>query len=354
MADWSNDDRTEAPTSRRREDARKQGQVVLSPDLTGAMTLLTAALTLWYAGPLFGERLLALFADALPAVRKSDWGMTQTMVWSRWFLTQFLQCTAVFMAGLCAVGLLTSGLQAGLHVSTEPLSPNWSRLSPVEGWSKILSMEGVMRGLLSVLKLCGAAAIGLSIVWSRWDDLRIGMRGPLDGTVVLTWDVAAAVILSLTMAALVLAAIDYFFRWFRNEQKLRMTRQEIKDELKDDQGDPQIRARVRSLQRQAATRKALTEVPRATLIVTNPTHISVALLYKPGQPGAPRVVAKGMGRIALRIREIAREHGIPIQEKKPLARALYKLVDVGQEIPLELYHAVAEILATVYRRKRAA
>jgi flagellar biosynthetic protein FlhB len=354
MAEWSNDDRTEAPTPRRREDARKQGQVALSPDLTAAMTMLAAALALWYAGPLLGGRLQDLFSESLPAVQKSDWGVPQTLIWSRWFLTQFLQLTGALMAGLCVVGLLTSGVQAGLHVSTDLLSPNWTRLSPTEGWSKIVSMEGVMRGLLSVLKLACASAIGISIVWSRWSDLRIGMRGPLNGAVALTWEVAAAVILSLTLAALVLAAIDYFFRWFRNEQKLRMTRQEIKDELKDDQGDPQIRSRVRALQRQAATRRALKEVPRATLVVTNPTHVSVALLYKPGQAGAPKVIAKGIGRLALRIREIAREHGIPIQEKKPLARALYKLVEVGQEIPLELYHAVAEILAAVYRRKRAA
>jgi flagellar biosynthetic protein FlhB len=354
MADWSHDNKTEVATPRRREDARKKGQVAVSPDLTGALTLLAAALGLWLAGASLGGRLCDVFSEVLPNLSGEELGPAETMVWGRWFLGRFLQLTAVVMGGLVAIGTLASAVQAGFQVSTEPLSPNWSRLSPVEGWSKVFSLDGLVRGVMSLLKLTAAAAIGVSVTWSRWSDIQVATHGRLNGSIAVTWQGALAIILSLSAAALVLAALDFLFRRYRHEQKLRMSRQEVKDEQKEDQGDPQNRARIRTLQRQAATRKSLKNVPKASLVITNPTHIAVALQYRAGQAGAPTVVAKGKGAVALRIMQIAREHGIPVQERKPLARALYKLVEVGQEIPLELYHAVAEILALVYRRKHAA
>lgn len=354
MSESFHDNKTEAATPRRREDARKKGDVAFSPDLTGALVLLAAAIGLWFSGETLGRRLADVLTDVLPRLSGENLGPAEAVVWGRWFLARFLQLTAVVMGGLVGVGLLASALQAGIQVTTEPLSPNWSKVSPFEGWSKIFSLDGVVRGLLSLVKLTVAASIGVGLTWSRWSDIRFGTRGPLEGSIAVTWKGAVAIILSLSLAALVLAAVDYFFRWFRHEKKLRMSRQELKDEVKEDQGDPQNRARIRSLQRQAATRKSLKQVPEATIVITNPTHIAVALKYRPGQSGAPLVVAKGKGAVAQRIREIAREHGVPVQEHKPLARALYKMVEVGQEIPIDLYHAVAEILALVYRRKRAA
>lgn len=354
MADWSHDNRTEAATPRRREDARKKGQVALSPDLTSAVTLLAAAIAVWMAGEVLGGRLAGLLEEVLPSVHGADFGVGETTAWGRWFLGRFLQLTALVMGGLVAIGFLTAALQAGFHISTEALAVNWERLNPVEGWSRVMSLDGVVRGIMSVLKLLMASAIGVSIAWSRWTDIQLVTRGPLAGSVAVTWKAAVAIILSLSMAGLALAGIDFLFRWFRNEQKLKMSREEIKQEQKEESGDPQLKGRIRTLQRQAATRKSLKEVPKASIVITNPTHIAVALQYQPGQAGAPKVIAKGKGALALRIMQIAREHGVPVHEKKPLARALYKMAQVGQEIPLELYHAVAEILAQVYRRKRAA
>ncbi len=354
MAEWSHDDKTEAPTPRRREEARKQGQVAVSPDLTSALTLGVATLGLWLLGPQFGERLSTPLEEVLGTLSGGEWGVSETLVWGQWFLSQFFALTLVALAGLFVVGLLASALQAGLHVTTEALQLKWERLSPVEGWSRLMSMDGVVRGLMTVLKLVAAVVICGGILWSRSLDLQAGTRASLPQAVQTAWSIALSLLFALAVAALVIAAADYLFRRLRHEQRLRMTRKELKDELRDDQGDPLIRQRQRALQRERATAQSLKDVAMATMIVTNPTHISVALQYRSGQQGAPKVLAKGQGRIALRIRELAREHGVPIYEQKPLARALYALVEVGQEIPVELYHAVAELLARVYRRRQAA
>jgi flagellar biosynthetic protein FlhB len=174
----------------------------------------------------------------------------------------------------------------------------------------------------------------------------------LESSISFGWNMTVQVMLWLSGTAFLWGAADYGFRWFRLEQKLRMSREEIKDESKEEQGDPQLKSRQRKMQREAAQRKSLGDVPRASVVITNPTHYAVALQYLPGQMQTPRILAKGSGAFARRIANVAREHGIPVLERKPLTRALYALGKVGEDIPLEFYRAVAEILAYVYRLKR--
>lgn len=177
-------------------------------------------------------------------------------------------------------------------------------------------------------------------------------HGDLAYSVQVGWDMIRQLLMFVAGAALTWGAADYGFRWYRNELKLRMTRDELKEEIKSESGDPHMKARIRRMQKEAAQRKTLQDVPKATVVLTNPTHYAVALQYEAGVMNAPKVVAKGKGAFARRIAEIARENGVPVLERKPLARALYALGEVGKEIPVEYFRAVAEILAYVYKLKQ--
>lgn len=353
MADIPQHDRTEAPTPRRRERAREEGQVAQSPDLTNALVMFVAAIALRTVGPVVGGGLAVLLTDNLPTIRGSDGGFAETVVWGKWLCANLLWLSGGILAAVLTLGLLVSGLQVGFRFTPAALSLKWSRLSPAEGWKRLVSLDGFVRGLSTLMKLTLAVSVGVFVLASRWEEIRIRAQGTLRDAVVLAWDVAASVAVAISAAALLWAAADYLYRWWRHEQQLRMTRQELKDELKHDEGNPQQRAHMRSVHKQAAARRALKHVPDATIVITNPTHIAVALQYTIGQAGAPRVVAKGTGALARRIVRIAREHGVPVQEFKPLARALYRQAPIGGEIPLELYHVVAEILSRLYRRRRA-
>ncbi|MCA9055078.1 MAG: EscU/YscU/HrcU family type III secretion system export apparatus switch protein [Planctomycetaceae bacterium] len=354
MSQQDHSNKTEAATPKRRKDAAQRGQVAVSPDLTAAVVMLACGLGLRTLGPELARTFRSALATVLPHLTTNRWGVAEITVWSRWFLDVFLGTTAALLLLATGVSLLVTGLQAGLRFSTTPLELQWSRIDPVAGWSRLLSLDGFARGMQALLKLLIAAAVAGGLIWFNRVELRGRSRGTLLNAIDAAWEAGGTLMVALAAGALALALADFLFRRYRFEQELRMSRQEVLDEHKEDQGDPQLRSQRRSRQRDAASRKALQSVPQATMVVTNPTHISVALQYRHGQQGAPRVLAKGKGRLALRIREIATQHGVPILERKPLARALYQLAPVGHEIPAELYYAVAEILAIVYRRRRAA
>ena len=354
MADFDRASKTEEATPKRREEAARRGQVAVSPDLTGAIVLLATSLALRWVGPQLGTGLGELLSVVLPALPSGRWGIPEVLVWSRWGGTMLLQLTLGIVVGTAAISLLAASLQTGLKLAPEALAVRWERVNPTTGWGRLFSLEGVVRGVTTSLKVLLALGVGVGTVWLLRIELRSQARGTLLGSVEAAWDAGLTVVTALAFAAILFAVADYLFRRHRLEQELRMSRQELQDETREDQGDPQLRSQRRNRQREAVGRKSLRDVPEATMVVTNPTHLSVALQYREGQSGAPRVVAKGRGRLALRIRKIAAEHGVPVIERKPLARALYQLADVGQEIPVDLFHAVAEILAIVYRRKRAA
>jgi flagellar biosynthetic protein FlhB len=227
-------------------------------------------------------------------------------------------------------------------------------LSPVRGWERLRSGESLQRALWAVLRFGGFLAIAatfLAVFGDRIVSSGMGTPGRLMRT---SWRFSLSMVALLGGMSLVLGLADYVTRWLRHEAQLRMTRAELKQELKEDQGDPQIRATIRRLQRERLKRRSLREVPQATLVLTNPTHVAVALRYDPGSVRAPRVLAKGTGELAQRIKQIARLHDVPVVENPPLARALYKSVEIQQEIPVEYYRAVAEILARLFRERSAA
>lgn len=355
MAEEFDHNKTEAPTPRRREKAREDGQVVFSTDLNSTLILLlTACAALWLA-PLMATHLQSVIRSRIQLLDGSHFGTAATVLSARWLLEGLWGIAGGVCICLTGLSLIISQAQTGFLVTIKPLAPNWERLSPVKGFERLFSMESAMRGLLALVKVASLLAVAavVSYAWRR--ELATGTMGSLNGSVETGWDFIRRLLLSMAGAGFVWGLADFGFKWLRHERRLRMSREDVKDEQKEEQGNPQVKGRLRKMQQEAAQRKSLQEVPRASVVITNPTHFAVALKYEPGgRMKAPRVVAKGHDGFARRIIETARRNGVPVREHKPLARALYALAEVGKEIPLEFYRAVAEILAQVYRLKNSA
>jgi flagellar biosynthetic protein FlhB len=342
-------DKTEAPTPRRRQEAREQGNIARSPDLTAAVLLLGMLMLLdWYGPGLVGAlRLLLEQMLSLPALADNDVrGIGPTILRSA---LQVGGALAPVLAGVLVLAVGVNLAQVGLFFNSKRLQPRLEALNPLKGLGRIFrrSQTGVQLAM-SVTKLLLVAAVAYSAVHERAAHIVAVQQLSLIQVFGLAAQLIYAIGIRIGVVLLVLAIIDYAYQRWRVERELRMTRHEIKEELKRMEGDPQIRGRRRQIQMHLAAQRLHRDVPSADVVVTNPTEFAIALRYDAATMRAPRVVAKGQGFLAQRIREIAVTSGVPILERKPLARALYKLVEVGQEIPEQFYAAVAEILAYVY------
>jgi len=269
-------------------------------------------------------------------------------------LVQGLSVVGPLLAVLFVIGAAVGVAQAGFHVSSKPLVPDWGRLSWAKGWKRIFSTRSLARGFSSVAKVSAVALLVLWVLHHQVDDISIAGHGTVERATALGWRLAVFLAMAIAAAMVVIGLLDYLFQRWRHEQDLKMTRRELEEERKEEEGDPHMRARIRKLQREVGQRRMMQDVPNATVVITNPTHIAVAIQYERGLMSAPKVVAKGADLLAMQIRQIAERHDVPVLERKPLARALYLAVDVGEEIPAEFYHAIAEILAYIYRLSRAA
>jgi len=345
---------TEAPTQRRRDEARREGQVVQSPDLASAIAVFTGLLCLmWFSGPI-GGRLLEAIRIWFREIPASDWTNAHTIMGARWLSWEILGISGLLVALLMAIGLGLGFLQVGFVISWKPLTPDWARLSPAKGIERLFSMESAVRGTLGAMKVLGLLVVSASIIWFRRDELHIAHFSSLTDILSYGWNLGLTIGISLASVILMLAVVDYITRWFRNEEKLKMTPEEIKRENKDDSGDPTLRGAMRRRQREAIKNGSVADVPDATMVITNPTHLAIAIKYDQATMSAPKVVAKGAGIFAKNIRDTARKHRVPVVERKPLARALYRTVTVGQEIPSEFFRAIAEILAQIWKMRRSA
>jgi flagellar biosynthetic protein FlhB len=250
---------------------------------------------------------------------------------------------------LLLVGALAGILQAGFYIAPEAITFKPERLSPVEGFGRLFSLQGGLRALTSILKMVAVVGIAWWILAPQLGTVAALGQGALSHSASEGWSLVLRVSLAIAGGLLVAGVIDYGFQWFRLERSLRMTRQELKEEIKREEGDPLIKGRIRRLQREAAQRRMLSEVPRSTVVITNPVHLAIALRYESGVTAAPRVVAKGAGRIAEEIVKRARANGVPVLERPELARVLFRAVPIDRDVPAGLYVAVAEILAYIYR-----
>jgi len=352
MAEAPGQERTERATGKRRMEARKRGQVALSREIPSTLVLLTLLGVLYFSGARVFEDLIRLFGGffgQLHSVRLhtiSDAGALATELVQACF-----GLLAPMVLPLMIAGLAGNIMQVGFEIHAEPLAPKLSKLNPVAGLKRIFSVRGLVEMAKSIAKIVFISAIAWSVVSGYLVEFPTLMRRDLASIWEFTHTAAFRIIFYVCLAMIVLAALDYAYQRWQYEQSLKMTKQEVKDERKQTEGDPQVKGRIRSLQRQAAYHRMIAEVPTSDVVITNPTHLAVALRFDPSEMAAPRVVAKGADHIAERIRAIAREHDVPLVENKSLAQALYKLAEPGDTIPVELYRAVAEVLAYVYRLK---
>ena len=346
----SGGERTESPSSKRREDFRKKGQVAQSKEVQTA-ALFTVLLLFWiYYMPSFWHGLTELLAALWRSI--GDIVITPQSTMNLAFF--LLQKSAVLLAPLfllvLIIGFFSSFLQFGWLLTAKPLIPDFSKLDPIKGFGKLFSQRSIIEVVKSLLKVALITWVAASTVINHFQEALI----LIDTTAAITLSYLAKVstlILAKVCAVLVfLAILDFSFTKWEMEEKMKMTKQELKEEFKETEGDPHIKAQIRSIQQQMARKRMMAEVPSADVVITNPTHISVAIRYDSGKMAAPIIVAKGADHIAMKIREIARQHNIPLVENPPVARLLHKL-ELGTTIPEEMFRAVAEILAHVYSLK---
>ena len=346
----NNFEKTEQPTPRRRAEAREQGNVARSTDLTAALSLMAAVLLLY----VLGMKVLAAMRTVTEAMLTSALADNPTRAHDVGPMLAYagrvtVEAVAPLVLGLMAVALVATVGQVGFLITGKPLVPDFTRLSPLRG---VKNMTDVRAGVRLIMALLKVALIGALAAWFILGDLpRILSLGRLDLMPMFTEACGLIFALALKLAALllVLAVLDFAFQWWKREQDLRMSRQELKEEMKRMEGDPLMKQRRTRVARQLAMQRIGQAVPRADVVVTNPTHFAVALQYDGETMKAPKVVAKGADFMAMRIRQLAIRHGVPMVERKELARALYRSVEIGQEVPPQFYNAVAEILAYVYR-----
>lgn len=355
MADSDKSSRTEEPTEKRKAEARREGQVAMSRDVGTAAILMGGIGFLAIGVPIGMRQLTEVTRRGLSlSFDESFWkALTpehiHTIIVQNSVTTLFLILPILGVIAFMGTG--ASLAQTGFMWRPNALQPKFSKLNPIKGLEKLFSMRSVMELVKGLIKI--AIIMGVALFTARHDLLMVPSL--MDYDLPASLEMAGHLTLKVTMgvvgALAVLAALDYFYQRFEWTRDLRMTKEEIKEEHKASEGDPLVRGRIRTAQRDLAKKRMMAAVQTADVVVTNPTHIAVALKYDPAQKAAPFVVAKGAGFIAERIRELARHHGVAVVENKLVARTLYRLVDIGKEIPSNLYRAVAEILAFVYRAR---
>ncbi len=342
--------KTENATPKRREEAREKGQVVRSIEINSAIILLTALLTFRYAGPYMVDSMnqLAVFSYRNMNV---PLGMETVYSFGLFYMWNVFKIIAPVLAAILAVGLMSNYLQVGVLFSLKPLIPKFSNVNPMSGFSKLFSRRSGVEFLKSLLKLTLIGWIVYQGIKTALPNLVPTMDMQSTEALKYVGKLTRDILDRAIFALFVLAILDYFYQRWEYEENLKMTKQEVRDEYRQSEGDPMIKARIRQIQREMARRRMFEAIPKADVVITNPTHVAVALEYKEGMK-APIVLAKGERVIAERIKEMAKKHNVPIVQNPPLARALLKQCPVGAPISADLFEAVAEILAFVYRMNK--
>ncbi len=351
MAQPDLEGRTESATPRRREQARSEGQVAFSSDLMIGAVCFVVALLLQWQGPTLLARTAELMRSALSELPETDWTVVKTQASVAWLMGGIAACCLTPLLIVWSLQWAVGFAQTGFHWQVDALALKWERLSPEQGWSRIASGASFQKLAVTVGKLLLVLGVIGWRVALDWPVIHSLGRLPLRLGLVHMSLIVSRTSLWLGVAMLVVGLADYALQRWKHERQLMMTREEQKQEAREEQGDPQVKSRQRRLQREARKERGIKNVPQATAVITNPTHLAIAIRYSP-EMAAPLVVAKGSGRRAERIKQVARQHGILVTENKPVARTLYKHIDVGRAIPPQLYAAVATILAVAYRAKR--
>ncbi len=344
-------EKTEKATPKKKQEARKKGQVAKSTDLSSSFILLVSFFSFLMLGGFYKERIFDLFADSFR--HRLDMDVTiynVTDYFGSLFVKALIILAPVFVVSV-VIALVVNYMQVGFLFTGEPLKMQLSKIDPIKGFKKIFSLRSVVEFLKSILKM---TIIGIVVYLSIWGEReRIIMMSHVPLSEILGYTAHLTVMLGIKIGAAlcVLAVFDYMYQRFEFAKSLRMSKQDIKDEHKKSEGDPLIKGKIRERQRRMALMRMMQEIPKADVVITNPTHFAVALRYDGNAMEAPQIVAKGQDYVALRIKQIAKEHGVLTMENKPLARALFQRTEIGDAVPADLFQAVAEVLAYVYKLK---
>ncbi|MBF0588031.1 MAG: flagellar biosynthesis protein FlhB [Magnetococcales bacterium] len=352
MADEDKDSKTEDPTGNRLNQSRQKGQVANSREVPTALLFLAALSLFIYRGEELWLALMAKMRFFLSGQIGGELTPNGVALLFEQIIYSSLRDLAPFFVVFVLVAFVSSVMQHGWLFSLGPLAPSLSKLNPLAGIKRLFSMRSVVELFKSILKMTVVGfAVYLGIKDSGERVLALTATSVVDVIVMMGNDVIA-VLWRVAIAFIIMAIIDFYYQKYEHIKGLRMTKQEVKDEMKQMDGDPLIKGRIRQLQREMAQKRMMQEVPEADVVITNPTHFSVALVYVQGEMPSPKLVAKGRGVLAARIRDLATENGVPLVENPPLARTLYRDVEVEQNVPPDLFKAVAEVLAYVYGLRR--
>ncbi|MFZ5434407.1 MAG: flagellar biosynthesis protein FlhB [Calditrichota bacterium] len=352
MSFLNDEGRTEKPTPRRRSKARSEGSVSKSQDLNSAAVLVAASLLMIW----FGNYLMSGLEDITSSILRNIANVEVSTGTMQTYLYKGMKAIGLLLAplffGIMAVGVAVNVAQVGFKVTPKVAYPKFSRLNPMKGLGRLFSIRSLVELGKSLLKLFLIGGIVYLTISSQFDRIYSLVWLPIESIGPVVGHMLGRVFLVASLSLIFIGIIDYIYNRYEHEKSLKMTKEEVKEEAKQSEGDPHVKGKIREIMLKASFARMMKKVPEADVVITNPTHLAVAIKYDRERNSAPIVVAKGARKVAERIKEIAAEHNIPIIENKPLARALFKMVNVGQEIPVELYKAVAEVLAYVYRLKR--
>lgn len=354
-ADGEGGEKTEPATDKKLRDARDEGKVAKSKELTAAFDLIVLFLVLKVFMSFVGEKLLGFFSyiynrmpDFLNETQKDMSSVTVRNFMNDIILQFLLTCLPFFIFGV-VVTILVSIVQVGWKVTTKPMAPKLDKFNPINGFKRIFSKDAIFELIKSVLKIGVILYMAYSSIKSHQNDIFILYELPLKRAVALVGDIIINTGLKISIVYLVVGIVDYIYNKHKFNEDMKMTKQEVKDEFKNTEGDPAIKGQQRKRMQEASQRRMMQDVPKADVVITNPTHFAVAIKYDADTNQAPVVTAKGQDYVAMKIKEIARDNNIRIVENKPLARMLFHNVELGAEIPPELYQSVAEILAMIYK-----
>jgi len=354
MAEQQGQEKTEVPTEKKRRESREEGQVAFSKELSSAALLAGIVLTLVATSPVILDAMRQLMSQIFRDLAQSEELSIDTIfTLSEEILSIILLAFAPFAAVIIFVGIFSSVLQVGVLITFKAIAPKFNKISPLTGLKRLFSSQALADFLKSMAKLIIVGFVGYLTYIDKITELNGLSVSTPEFILKYNFTVVAEVAGKIVLALVAIAIFDYFYQRWHHEQQLMMTKQEVKDETKQTEGDPQLKARIRQIQREMSNARMMQEVPKADAVIVNPTHFSVAILYDRDVMTAPEVIAKGADHLALRMRTVARENNVPILERPELARDLYANVEIGDDIPERFYKAIAEILAFVYRlRKR--
>ncbi len=354
MSETTPDQKTEEPTPRRLEKALEEGQIAYSSELVGGLVVLAGVFFFFLFGKWFFDSIMNAMKDRLSLFNPMLQNKESILIAMRENVIQVGLACCGLMGVVAVISIVSGALQTNLNITFKPLELNWKKMNPLSGIKRIFSSRSVTRGLVAIGKASSIIVATWILVRSKFDQIIASSALNLEQLIGLACQIILAIGFVTAVLMVVIGMIDYVFQRWKQHEELKMSFQEIRDENKELEGDPMIKARIRRLQNEMGRSKMLSDVPKATVIITNPTHYAVALQYDPEVSDAPIVIAKGTDFLAKKIIAIGKENGVAIVERKPLARFMYANVDVGQPIPFEIYQTVAEVLNFVRRTNSAA